>query len=110
MKMEGVIMKIVGVTACTIGLAHTYMAATALKDAAKKKGYSIKIETQGSLGVKDKLDERDISEADVVILACDTKIKDSERFKDKKCLEVKVSSAVKEPGNVIDKALELINE
>lgn len=101
-------MKIVGVTACTIGLAHTYMAATALKEAAKKKGHSIKIETQGSLGVKDKLNENDIEEADVVILACDTKVKDLERFKNKKCLEVKVANAVKEPNEVINKALELI--
>lgn len=101
-------MKIVAVTACIAGLAHTYMAASALKRSAQKKGIDIKVETQGSLGAKNEITKEEAKEADVVILAVDTKIKGSERFKDKKILEVKVSDAVRKPDKVIEQALKLI--
>lgn len=103
-------MKIVAVTACIAGLAHTYMAATALKNTAKKKGYKIKVETQGSLGVKNKLSKDDVEEADVVILACDTRIKGTERFDGKTILEVGVSDAVKSPDKVLEQAIEKLEK
>lgn len=73
-------MKIVGVTSCSTGIAHTYMAAEAIKKAAKKLGYEAKIETQGSVGTEDKLTEDDISSADLVIIASDVPISGKDRF------------------------------
>lgn len=73
-------MKIVGVTSCSTGIAHTYMAAEAIKKAAKKLGYKAKIETQGSVGTDDKLSSDDIKDADLVVLASDVSISGSDRF------------------------------
>ena len=56
-------MKIIAVTSCPIGMAHTYMASAALKKAAKKAGVEIKVETQGSMGIRDKITTEDIKEA-----------------------------------------------
>ncbi|KOF58275.1 PTS fructose transporter subunit IIB [Clostridium sp. DMHC 10] len=103
-------MKIAAVTACIAGLAHTYMAASALKKAAEKDGYEIKVESQGSLGIKNKITEEDLKDTDLVILACDTRINGTDRFKDKPVFEVGVSDAVRNPKKVIDDALKLINK
>lgn len=73
-------MKIVGVTSCSTGIAHTYMAAEALKKAAKRLGYEVKVETQGSVGTEDKLTEDDIKNADVIIIASDVPISGRDRF------------------------------
>lgn len=100
-------MKIVAITACIAGIAHTYMAASALKKVAKEKGIEIYVETQGALGIQDKLKQEDIDEADFVIFAVDTKVSQVERFNNKKILTVKISEAVKDPGNVIEKAMQL---
>lgn len=103
-------MKIAAVTACIAGLAHTYMAAAALKKEAEKNGYEIRVESQGSLGTKNKITEEYLKDTDVVILACDTKISGIDRFKDKTVLEVGVSDAVRNPKKVINDALKLINK
>ncbi len=76
-------MKILAVTACPTGIAHTYMAAEALEEAAKKRGYDIKVETRGSVGVENELTDAEIREADAIILACDTAVP-MERFEGKK--------------------------
>ncbi|WPC18307.1 fructose PTS transporter subunit IIB [Pediococcus inopinatus] len=73
-------MKIVGVTSCSTGIAHTYMAAEGIKKAAKKLGYKSKIETQGSIGTEDKLSEKDIADADLIIISSDVSIAGKERF------------------------------
>lgn len=99
-------MKIVAVTACIAGIAHTYMAASALKQAAKKKGIEIYVETQGSLGVQDKLNQKDIDEADFVIFAVDTKVSQVDRFNNKKIFTVKISDAVKDAGKVIEQCMQ----
>lgn len=67
-------MKIVGVCACTVGIAHTYMAQEKLEKAAEKAGIEAKFETQGSIGRENALTEEEIKEADLVILAIDVKI------------------------------------
>lgn len=103
-------MKIVAVTACIAGLAHTYMAATGLKKAAAAKGIEIFVETQGGMGIQNKLKQNDIDTADVVIFAVDTKVSQVERFSKKPVLTVKVAEAVKDAGKVIDKAKEFINK
>ncbi|MBC7087289.1 MAG: PTS transporter subunit EIIC [Tissierellales bacterium] len=97
-------MKILAVTACPTGIAHTYMAAEALEQAAKKKGHEIKVETRGSVGVENELTEEEIKEADAIILACDTAVP-MEKFEGKKLLNVSVSEAIKNADDLIDRAM-----
>lgn len=63
--------KIIAVTACPSGVAHTYMAAEALESAAKAKGWEVKVETQGSIGLENELTAEDVASADMVILTKD---------------------------------------
>ena len=95
--------KIVAVTACAAGIAHTYMAAESLEKAAKKTGYKIKVETQGSIGAENVLTETDIETADVVIIAADINI-DLMRFSGKRVLSVKSIDAIKAPEALIKRA------
>lgn len=96
--------KIVGVTACSAGIAHTYMAAESLEKAGTEKGYQIKIETQGSIGVENALTDQEIEEADVVILAVEINI-DMSRFNGKRVMRVRASEAIKNPDELIENAL-----
>lgn len=84
-------MKIIGVTKCPTGIAHTYMAAERLELMAPQLGHQIKIETQGSQGTENRLTEKDIREADYVILAADVAVDEVERFYGKKmfCTPIK---------------------
>lgn len=100
-------MKIVGVTACTIGIAHTYLAQQKLEDAAKAAGDDIRVETQGTIGIENALTAEDIEQADVVILAIDIKIADEERFKGKKVVKVSTETAIKSPNKLIAKLHEI---
>lgn len=100
-------MKIVGVSACTVGIAHTYLAQQKLEDTAKKAGDDIKIETQGTIGTENKLTEQEIADADIVILAVDVKISGEERFKGKKTVKVSTEVAIKSPNKLIAKLHEL---
>lgn len=101
----GINVNILAVTACPAGVAHTYMAKKALEKAGKEKGYKIKVETQGSMGIENELNEKEINKADVVIIAADTKIEKSNRFIDKKIYETSVSSAVKNAAKVIESSI-----
>ncbi|WP_194192105.1 fructose-specific PTS transporter subunit EIIC [Clostridium chrysemydis] len=95
--------KIVAITACAAGIAHTYMAAESLNKAGNKKGYKIKVETQGSIGAENVLTEKEIEEADVVIVAADISI-DLMRFTGKKVFVAKSIDAIKDPEALIEKA------
>ncbi|MFO1511910.1 MAG: PTS fructose transporter subunit IIB [Verrucomicrobiota bacterium] len=90
-------MKIVAVTACPTGIAHTYMAAEQLEKTAKKLGHAIKVETQGAMGIENKLTEEDISGASVAILAVDIAIEEAERFERIRKIKVPVQAALKNP-------------
>lgn len=96
-------MKIVAVTSCIAGIAHTYMAAEALEQAAKKKGYEIQVETQGAAG-SDPMSDQTIADADVVILAADLEVRGKDRFAGKPTLEVGTSEALAKAADVIDRA------
>ena len=100
--------KIVAVTACIAGVAHTYMAAENLKKYAKKEVYDIKVETQGAMGVEHRLSQEDIDAADVVIFAVDTTVSESDRFEGKKILKVGTSEVVKDGKSTIDQAIDMI--
>ena len=91
--------RIIGVCACPAGIAHTYMAAENLERQGKKLGFQVKIETNGSGGVENRLREEDIKEADYVIIAADTRV-EMERFRGKKLLEVSVTDAVRKVESV----------
>ncbi|WP_208560097.1 PTS fructose transporter subunit IIB [Marinilactibacillus kalidii] len=101
-------MKIVGVAACTVGIAHTYIAQEKLENAAKKAGYDIHVETQGTIGIENKLTQEQIDAADVVILAVDVKISGRERFEGKKIVQVPTEVAVKSPNKLIQKVTEVV--
>ncbi|MGH7241957.1 MAG: PTS fructose-like transporter subunit IIB [Phycisphaerales bacterium] len=97
-------MKIVAVTACPTGIAHTYMAAEQLEKAAKALGHQIKLETQGSMGIENELSAADVRGADVVIFAVDIEVEKKERFEGKKLVKVGVAEAIKNPNGVLAKA------
>lgn len=96
-------MKIVAVTACPTGIAHTYMAAESLEKAAKSLGHQIKVETQGAMGIENELTAQDIKQADAVIFAVDIAVEQPERFTGRKIIQVPVQDAIKNPSEVIQK-------
>ncbi len=96
-------MKIVAVTACPTGTAHTYMAAARLEKTAKDLGYEIKVETQGALGIENPLSEIDIREAQVAIFAVDIRVEGRERFNDLRVIEVPLQEAIRNARSIFDK-------
>ena len=101
-------MKIVAVTACPSGVAHTYMSAEALEKSATAKGYHCKVETQGSIGIENKLSSEDIIDADIVILTNDIGLKETNRFKGKPTVKVGVSDLVKKSDQVVAKVADYL--
>lgn len=96
--------KILAVTSCPTGIAHTYMAAEGLEKAAKAKNCYIKVETRGSGGAKNVLTDKDIEEADFIIVAADAKVP-MERFDGKKLIERQVSDGINKADELIDLAI-----
>lgn len=99
--------KIVGVTSCITGIAHTYMAAEALEQAGKKLGYEVKIETQGSAGVNP-LKQEVIDAADAVIFAVDLEVNGRDRFAGKPYVQVGVAKAISGATGLITNLLEAV--
>ena len=98
-------MKIVAVTSCPTGLAHTYMAANSLKKAGLSLNIEIKVETQGSDGSGNILSSEDIKSADYVIFAADKSVDNKERFIGKKIVEVPVQEAVKNAQSILESVI-----
>ena len=96
-------MKIVAVTACPTGIAHTYMAAEQLEKTAKALGHEIKVETQGAMGIENELGENEIRQAQVAIFAVDIEIEKRERFRQLKVIQVPVQEAIKNPKSVFQR-------
>jgi fructose PTS system EIIBC or EIIC component len=94
---------VIGVTACPTGIAHTYMAAEALEKKGAELGIDIKIETNGSGGIKNALTADDIARAKGVIVACDKNVP-IERFAGKPVVFVKVAAGIKEPERLIPRS------
>ena len=94
-------MKIVGITACTAGIAHTYIVAEKIQNAAEAAGHQCKIETQGTIGAQNKLTAEDIAAADVVIVAHDIAVDGMERFAGKPTVDIPISVAMKNPKSLI---------
>ncbi len=94
--------KVLAVTACPTGIAHTYMAAEALEKAGKKLGISIKVETNGSGGAKNILTKKEIKDCDGIIVAADKSV-EMGRFDGKKVIKTKVSDGIKIPEELINR-------
>lgn len=94
-------MRVVAVTACPTGIAHTYMAAERLEKAAKKLGHSIRVETQGAMGIENALSDEDVRLADVVLLAAGIPVRNGERFDGKRIVEVSVQEAIRNPEGIL---------
>ncbi len=96
--------RIVAVTACPTGVAHTFMAAEALQQAAERMGIELQVETRGSVGARNLLDDAAIAAADVVLLAADIEV-DSARFAGKKLFRCGTGVALKQPQQTLERAL-----
>lgn len=97
-------LKIVGITSCPTGIAHTFMAAEGLEQGAKSLGHTAKIETQGSVGAKNTLTAEDIAAADLVIIAADTQV-DKSRFAGKRLYETSTKAAIHDGAELVRKAI-----
>lgn len=95
-------MNIVAITSCPTGIAHTYMAAEQLEKKANELNHTIKVETQGSMGIENELSEAEIHNADFVVFAADIDVEHKERFKGKKIIEVSVQEAIKHPDKIFE--------
>ena len=100
--------KIVAVTACIAGIAHTYMAKANLEKFAKKLNIEMKVETQGAMGIENKLSRSDIADSNIVIFAVDTNVSERDRFEGKKILEIGTSEVIKDGEKIIEEALSKI--
>lgn len=93
-------MNIVAITSCPTGIAHTYMAAEQLEKSAKELDHTIKVETQGSMGIENELSQEEIDNADYIVFAADIDVEKKERFEGKQIIEVSVQEAIKHPDKV----------
>lgn len=94
---------VLAVTACPTGVAHTYMSAEALEAEAKKRGWNIKVETRGSVGVGNEISEEEIAKADLVIVAADIEV-NVDKFAGKRMYRTSTSAALKKTAQELDKA------
>lgn len=95
---------LLAVTACPNGIAHTYMAQEALEKAAKTRGVNIKVETNGSDGIKNRLTQAEIEKADAIIIAADKKV-ETARFNGKKLIQRPVSDGIRKADDLVDRAI-----
>ncbi|GIN58725.1 PTS fructose transporter subunit IIABC [Lederbergia ruris] len=95
---------LIGITSCMTGIAHTYMAAESLKEAAEKRGMKVKIQTNGANGPENKLTTADVQKADAIIIAHDVRV-DTSIFGGKRYIDVPVKKAISHADQLIDQAL-----
>jgi len=100
-------LKIVAITACAGGIAHTYMAAEALKKSARMAGDEIKIEIQGSLGIENKLSEEEIKNADLIIFAVNITVEKRDRFSSRNPILIDPGEFVSDGAKALQKAKEM---
>lgn len=103
-------MKLLAVTACSMGVAHTFMAAEALEKAAKEKGHEIKVETQGTTGIENRLTSEDIQSADAIILTNDIPIRERDRFTSLKIFNVSSTACIKQGPKIIEAIEKTLNK
>lgn len=101
--------KLVALCACTMGLAHTFMAAQSLEEAAKELGYDVKIETQGADGIQNALTPQDLAEADIIIQAVAITPENNDRFDNYDVYEIGLQDAIKNAKGIIKEIEEMIS-
>ena len=94
-------MKIVAVTACPTGIAHTYMAADVLVKTASKYNLKIKVETQGAMGIENILSSQEISQADKILIVSDIEIAEGERFNNYQIIKTSIEDVLRNPDRVL---------
>lgn len=94
-------LKLVAVTGCISGVAHTYMAAERLEKLCQQEKWLIKVETQGALGTEHTLSEEDINNADAVLLVADIELEGTERFTHSRCVRIGISTFLRTPEKAI---------
>jgi len=94
-------LRLVAVTACISGVAHTYMAAERLEKLCGQEKWPVKVETQGALGVENTLSESDISQADIVLLITEIQLENSERFAHSRCVQTGIHTFLRTPETVM---------
>ncbi len=97
--------KIVAITACPTGIAHTYMAADLLRKSAQKLGIHIRVETQGAMGIENQLTPQDVAQADLVLIVSDIEIEQTARFHGKVITTVSIESAITDANQVLQDCL-----
>ncbi len=95
-------MKIVAVTSCATGIAHSYMAAEALRKAGKELGDDIKVEIQGAIGIENRLSEEEIVEADFVVWAIDVGVRERDRFDAKKVFQFGPNEVIRNAKQILE--------
>lgn len=97
-------MYVIGVTSCATGIAHTYMAANAIRKAAKKRGHRVKVETQGATGIEHELTPENIEKADIIVFANDVQITNLGRFKgyEDKIKNFTPGAIIRNPDQIFD--------
>ncbi|MDD1792569.1 PTS fructose transporter subunit IIB [Enterovibrio sp. ZSDZ42] len=100
-------MNIVAITACPSGVAHTYMAAESLEQAAIARSWTIKVETQGALGTENEITSGDVQKADAVIITTDIELVGMDRFEGKAIVETTVKKLVVNAAEILDSACDV---
>lgn len=103
-------MKVVGISACPAGLAHTPMAAKALEKAGKKIGFDVKMEQQGSMGQVNAITKEEAQAADFVLIASDQHIEGMDRFEGKPVIRVNITTCIKAPEAVLKKCAKAVEK
>lgn len=103
-------MRIVGITACPTGIAHTYITKKKILEAAEVCGYPCRIETQGTIGAEDELTAEEIAAADVVLLAVDVKISGESRFNGKPIVRCRTEDVMRNTAGFLRKIETALNE
>ncbi|RYL92789.1 PTS fructose transporter subunit IIB [Sporolactobacillus sp. THM7-4] len=103
---------ILGVSACPMGVAHTYLAADSIEEAGKDLGYQVKVETQGASGIENKLSSDEIEKADLIVIASAVKLAGSDRFQgyEDKILKIDLQSAIRKSKQLISERLAQVNQ
>jgi fructose PTS system EIIB component len=103
-------MKIIAVTSCPIGMAHTYMASAAIKKAAKVLDIEILVETQGAMGIRNRISETDIQEADLFLDAADVAMIEGERFEGVPTYKTSTSKIIKKGVAELQNAIDSLDK
>ncbi len=103
-------MKFLAVTACPSGVAQTYMAAEAIRQACKRAGIECKIETQGILGIENRITQKDVLTADAAILTTDIPIQNIDRFDKMEKVNISITTAIRQADAIVERMIDMLRQ